>query len=45
MITRSETKEIFTNGAWRQNSSLVQMLGMCPLLAMTTSMVNGAMWD
>ena len=43
MITRSETREIFTNGAWRQNSSLVQMLGMCPLLAMTTSMVNGAM--
>ena len=43
MITWSETKEIFTNGAWRQNSSLVQMLGLCPLLAMTTSLVNGAM--
>ena len=43
MITWSETKDIFNNGAWKQNSSLVQMLGMCPLLAMTTSMVNGFM--
>jgi electron transport complex protein RnfE len=43
MITSSETREIFVNGAWRQNSSLVQMLGMCPLLAITTSLVNGAM--
>ncbi len=43
MITWAEFKEIFVNGTWRQNSSLVQMLGMCPLLAMTTSLVNGAM--
>jgi len=43
MITWTETKEIFHNGAWKQNSSLVQMLGMCPLLAMTTSLVNGFM--
>ncbi len=43
MITWAETKEIFYNGAWKQNSSLVQMLGMCPLLAMTTSLVNGFM--
>jgi electron transport complex protein RnfE len=43
MITWAEIKEIFLNGTWRQNSSLVQMLGMCPLLAMTTSLVNGAM--
>lgn len=43
MITWAEFKEIFLNGTWRQNSSLVQMLGMCPLLAMTTSLVNGAM--
>lgn len=43
MITWAEFKDIFVNGTWRQNSSLVQMLGMCPLLAMTTSMVNGAM--
>jgi electron transport complex protein RnfE len=43
MITWAEFKDIFVNGTWRQNSSLVQMLGMCPLLAMTTSLVNGAM--
>lgn len=43
MITFRETKEIFSNGVWKQNSSLVQMLGMCPLLAITTSLVNGAM--
>ena len=43
MITWAEFKDIFINGTWRQNSSLVQMLGMCPLLAVTTSMVNGAM--
>lgn len=43
MITWQEIKNIFLNGAWKQNSSLVQMLGMCPLLAMTNSLVNGAM--
>ena len=43
MINWTETREIFSNGTWKQNSSLVQMLGMCPLLAMTTSLVNGAM--
>jgi Na+-translocating ferredoxin:NAD+ oxidoreductase subunit E len=43
MITWKETKDIFINGAWTQNSSLVQMLGMCPTLAMTTSLVNGFM--
>ena len=43
MMKWSETKEIFVNGAWKQNASLVQMLGMCPLLAITTSLVNGVM--
>lgn len=43
MITWKEFKDIFLNGAWRQNSSLVQILGMCPLLAVTTSLVNGVM--
>jgi electron transport complex protein RnfE len=43
MITWTETKKIFHNGVWKQNSSLVQILGMCPLLAMTTSLVNGFM--
>jgi Na+-translocating ferredoxin:NAD+ oxidoreductase subunit E len=41
MITLPKIKQISLNGVWTQNSSLVQILGMCPLLAITTSMVNG----
>ncbi|MDR1368295.1 MAG: electron transport complex subunit E [Candidatus Accumulibacter sp.] len=43
MITRAELREIFANGIWKQNSSLAQTLGLCPLLAVTTTLVNGAM--
>ncbi|MDR1276551.1 MAG: electron transport complex subunit E [Candidatus Accumulibacter sp.] len=43
MITRAELREIFANGVWKQNSSLVQTLGLCPLLAVTTTLINGAM--
>jgi electron transport complex protein RnfE len=43
MINWNETRDILANGAWKQNSSLVQMLGMCPTLAITTSLVNGVM--
>jgi len=28
-------------GLWRENPALVQLLGICPLLAVTTSVVNG----
>jgi len=28
-------------GLWRDNAALVQLLGLCPLLAVTTSFVNG----
>ncbi|MEX1267334.1 MAG: Rnf-Nqr domain containing protein, partial [Woeseia sp.] len=28
-------------GLWDQNPGLVQLLGLCPLLAVTTSFVNG----
>ncbi len=34
-------KEIVENGLWKQNPGVVQLLGLCPTLAMTTSMVNG----
>jgi Na+-translocating ferredoxin:NAD+ oxidoreductase subunit E len=34
-------KEIVENGIWKQNPGVVQLLGMCPTLAMTTSVVNG----
>ena len=33
-------KHIVAEGLWRQNPALVQLLGLCPLLAVTSSMVN-----
>ena len=43
MITRDEFRKIAANGVWKQNTSIVQILGLCPLLAVTTNLVNGAM--
>lgn len=43
MITREEFRTIAGNGIWKQNTSLVQILGLCPLLAVTTNAVNGIM--
>ena len=43
MITREEMIQIAANGTWKQNTSLVQILGLCPLLAVTTNLVNGVM--
>lgn len=43
MIQREELKNIASNGIWKQNTSIVQVLGLCPLLAVTTNMVNGVM--
>jgi electron transport complex protein RnfE len=37
----STYKEITWNGIWKQNTALIQLLGMCPLLAMSNSVVNG----
>lgn len=34
-------REVTWNGVWKQNSALVQILGMCPVLAISTSIVNG----
>ncbi|MCF6193059.1 MAG: electron transport complex subunit E [Kangiellaceae bacterium] len=34
-------KKIVTNGLWDNNTALVQLLGLCPLLAVTSSMING----
>ena len=42
-ITRDEFKDIALKGVWKQNTSLVQILGLCPLLAVTTNLVNGVM--
>lgn len=37
----SNYKEITLNGLWKQNPGVVQLLGLCPTLAVTTSAVNG----
>ncbi len=34
-------KDIFRNGLWAQNPGLAQLLGLCPLLAVTGSVING----
>ena len=38
MTTR---QEITHNGLWQNNVALVQLLGLCPLLAVTSTVVNG----
>ena len=42
-MNRDEFRQIAANGVWKQNTSIVQILGLCPLLAVTTNLVNGAM--
>jgi Na+-translocating ferredoxin:NAD+ oxidoreductase subunit E len=37
----SQYTEIIKNGLWKQNPGVVQLLGLCPTLAVTTSVVNG----
>lgn len=36
----NEYLEIAKNGLWKQNTGVVQLLGMCPLLAVSSSVVN-----
>ncbi len=40
-MSYQEFKDIFHNGMWKQNTGVVQLLGMCPILAVSTSVVNG----
>lgn len=37
----SQYKEITVNALWKQNPGVVQLLGLCPTLAVTTTAVNG----
>lgn len=37
----SAFREIAHNGIWKQNTGLVQLLGLCPILAVSTTFVNG----
>lgn len=36
----SAWKDIALNGIWKQNTLLAQLLGLCPLLAVSTTLVN-----
>lgn len=36
----SQLKEIFNEGMWKNNPALVQLLGLCPLLAVTSTVTN-----
>ena len=37
----SELRSILYRGVWEQNPALIQLLGLCPLLAITTTLANG----
>ena len=37
----SNIKGIALDGFWKQNPGVVQLLGLCPTLAVTTSVING----
>lgn len=36
----SEAKQLIIQGLWKNNSALVQLLGLCPLLAVTSTATN-----
>lgn len=40
-MTDAKLIDTLRDGLWRDNPGLVQLLGLCPLLAVTTSFVNG----
>ncbi len=40
-MTSGSFVERLQTGLWRENPGLVQLLGLCPLLAVTTTFVNG----
>jgi len=39
-MSLADYSKIVKNGLWTQNTGVVQLLGMCPLLAISTSVVN-----
>ncbi len=40
MISATSSHRIFNNSWWKQNAGLVQWLGLCPLLAISNSVMN-----
>lgn len=41
MISKQETTDIIQNSVWKQNAGVVQILGMCPVLVMSSNIING----
>ena len=39
-MSDSNYNEISKNGLWNNNVALVQLLGLCPLLAVTGTVIN-----
>ena len=39
-MSPQQFRDISYNGLWKQNTGLAQLLGLCPILAISTSMVN-----
>ncbi|MCL2021915.1 MAG: electron transport complex subunit E [Betaproteobacteria bacterium] len=42
-MNRETLKTLAWNGVWKQNTGLAQLLGLCPLLAISSNMVNAVM--
>lgn len=42
MMNNPDYRKILKDGVWTQNTGLVALLGLCPLLATSNSVVNGA---
>lgn len=40
MISKDELAQLAHNGLWKQNPGVVQLLGLCPLLAISNNVVN-----
>lgn len=40
-MASSNLRQILADGTWRQNTGLVVLLGLCPLLAVTNTVING----
>ncbi|HBR98329.1 MAG TPA: electron transport complex subunit RsxE [Gammaproteobacteria bacterium] len=40
-MTASAIRKIIVDGLWTNNAGLVQLLGLCPLLAVSNSLING----
>ncbi|WP_035854046.1 electron transport complex subunit E [Deefgea rivuli] len=41
MISKAETQSIIHNSIWKQNAGVVQVLGLCPVLVMSSNIING----